>query len=105
MIAATNAVLTTGRLRDRPFARLIAIALLVTLCGAQAIAQNPATSVSVDANANHRPINPNIYGVSYGATYDISTLNAPLNRSGGNATSMYNWQVNALNTGVAVPSR
>ena len=57
------------------------IAVLVALCATLAVAQNPATSVSVDVNANHRAISPNICGVSYGDTYDIGTLNAPLNRS------------------------
>jgi fibronectin type 3 domain-containing protein len=73
--------------------------LLAVLCAAPALAQNAATSVSVDANANRHAINPGIYGVSYGATADIAALNAPLNRAGGNATSMYNWQINGHNAG------
>ena len=99
MTVATSAVFTTGKLAGRLFPSLIALTFAAALLSPEAIAQNPATSVSVDANANHRAINPNIYGVSYGDTYDIGTLNAPLNRSGGNSTSMYNWQANAHNTG------
>jgi hypothetical protein len=49
----------------------------------------------VDANANRHAINPNIYGIAYGDAHDMTTLNVPLNRWGGNATSRYNWQIDA----------
>ncbi|HUA19885.1 MAG TPA: glycoside hydrolase family 44 protein [Bryobacteraceae bacterium] len=69
-------------------------------CFAQnGFAQNPATTVNVDANANRHAINPNIYGIAYGDAQDMSTLNAPLNRWGGNATSRYNWQIDAHSAG------
>lgn len=70
----------------------ISIALLGTLL---VFAQNPATSVSVDAKANLRPINPNIYGIAYGDAHDMQALNASLNRWGGNSTTRYNWQLDA----------
>jgi hypothetical protein len=61
-------------------------------------AQNAATSVSVDATANQRAINPNIYGVCVAGQSDIANLNAPLNRLGGETlASTYNWQIDALN--------
>src|SRR5579884_2515486 len=69
------------------------------LCVVPAFAQNPATSVNVDAAANQHPINPNIYGIAYGDAHDIATLNAPLNRWGGNSTSRYNWQIDAHSAG------
>jgi len=69
--------------------------IVILIAAAQCLAQNPATSVSVDANANRHPINPNIYGIAYGDGHDVTTLNAPLNRWGGNATSRYNWQIDA----------
>lgn len=68
---------------------------LCALFAAAVCGQNTATTVSVDAKANEHPINPNIYGVSYGSAHDMTTLNAPLNRWGGNATSRYNWQIDA----------
>jgi hypothetical protein len=74
---------------------LLALASVV-ICTAS-FAQNPATSVAVDANANQHPINPNVYGVCFGTQSDIAALNAPLNRFGGNNTSDYNWQQDALN--------
>jgi hypothetical protein len=69
--------------------------LLVLLAAPRSSAQNPQTSVSVDANANRHPINPNIYGIAYGDAHDMQALNAPLNRWGGNSTTRYNWQIDA----------
>jgi len=58
-----------------------------------------SVSISVDANLNRRPINPQIYGVAHATTAQLAELNAPLNRSGGNNTTRYNWQQNADNRG------
>ncbi len=52
-------------------ASLLAILLFAA---AQAFAQNAATTVSVDANANRHAINPNIYGIAYGDAHDMTTL-------------------------------
>ena len=75
--------------------------LLVLFGAALALGQgqNPATSVSVDANANRHPINPNVYGIAYGTAHDMSTLNPSLNRWGGNSTTRYNWQIDAHSAG------
>lgn len=62
-----------------------------------AAAQNPAVTVRVDANRNRRAINPNIYGTAFASRAALADLNCPLNRSGGNAASRYNWQLNASN--------
>ncbi|MHB0971785.1 MAG: glycoside hydrolase family 44 protein [Thermoanaerobaculia bacterium] len=53
--------------------------------------------VDVDAAADRRPISPLIYGVAFANTAELLELNVPLNRSGGNATSRYNWRINATN--------
>lgn len=53
--------------------------------------------VAVDALADRHPINPLIYGVAFASSNALLELNVPLNRSGGNATSRYNWQTNASN--------
>jgi len=37
------------------------------------------------------------YGVAFASAADLTDLNAPLNRSGGNGTTRYNWQINASN--------
>src|SRR5690349_3165598 len=61
----------------------------------------PALSVSshVDASANRHAISPEIYGVAFASATDLADLNVPLNRNGGNATSRYNWQLDASNRG------
>ena len=60
-------------------------------------AQNPTANIAVDAALNRRPIDPRIYGLAYATTAQLSDLNVPLNRYGGNNTSRYNWQLNADN--------
>ena len=63
---------------------------------------NPVTSgtnanvtVQIDAAANRHAISPLIYGVAFASTSELLDLNAPLHRSGGNAETRYNWQINA----------
>ena len=75
--------------------RIVGHSLALLFLAATALGQNPPTSVAVDANANRHPISPNIYGICYGDANDMAALNAPLNRWGGNATSRYNWQIDA----------
>src|SRR3954451_9221784 len=75
--------------------KLLPFFLLCTL----AWAQNPTATVTVDVNVNRRPIDPRIYGIAFGTTAQLSDLNVPLNRYGGNNTSRYNWQINADNRG------
>ena len=81
---------------------LAALALLVGLVTTRppiGIAQGPTVSINIDVLTNRRPINPNIYGVAFASTAQLVDLNSPLNRSGGNATSQYNWQCNCDNRG------
>ena len=56
-------------------------------------------TVSVDAAADKKPISPLIYGLNFATTAQLTELNVPLNRSGGNSASMYNWRINARNAG------
>jgi hypothetical protein len=63
-------------------------------------AQNAAVTISVDAAASRRPINPAVYGVAYATPAQLQDLNAPVHRYGGNNTSRYNWQLNADNRGM-----
>jgi hypothetical protein len=74
--------------------RPVTTAFLLCLCG---FAQNPAASVSIDVNVDRHPINPHIYGFSFASTSDLAATNFTANRSGGNATTRYNWQINATN--------
>jgi len=55
------------------------------------------TTVNVDATAGRHRINPNVYGVNFATRAQLADLNVPLNRSGGNTTTRYNWQQNCAN--------
>jgi hypothetical protein len=71
----------------------------ITLIGAlpPAPATNGAVTVFVDAQRDCHPISPLIYGVAFASSNQLRELNSPLNRSGGNGESRYNWQLNAHN--------
>ncbi|HOP99120.1 MAG TPA: glycoside hydrolase family 44 protein [Verrucomicrobiota bacterium] len=58
---------------------------------------NEPVNVVVDAARNRRPISPLIYGVAFASSNELALLQAPLNRSGGNAETRYNWELNARN--------
>ena len=73
------------------------VIVLAFFCAVSASAQNAPVTISVDANFNRRPIQPNIYGVAHATTAQLNDLNSPLNRNGGNNTTRYNWQLNADN--------
>ena len=81
------------------FSARVSLSSALLFCAVQGFAQNPATSVSVDANANRHVISPDIYGIAYGSASDMTALNAPLNRWGGDSTSRYNWQIDAHSAG------
>jgi hypothetical protein len=74
---------------------VLAGGVLVPLPGT---AQNPVT-ITVDAGAGRRAIDPNVYGVAHATTAQLADLNVTLNRNGGNNTTRYNWQLNADNRG------
>jgi len=73
--------------------------LVLALLSAPLLAQNPPVQIAVDAALDRHPIHPEIYGVAFGSTALLADLNCPVNRSGGNAASLYNWQANASNRG------
>ncbi len=77
---------------------ILGLCLSFTL-NSPAHAQNPAITVKVDAKANQKPISPLIYGLAFPTNAQITDLNCPLNRSGGNTTTRYNWKLNADNKG------
>jgi hypothetical protein len=58
---------------------------------------NANVSVQIDASANRHAISPLIYGVAFASSNQLVDLNFPVNRSGGNAETRYNWQLNAHN--------
>lgn len=54
-------------------------------------------AVTVDASAGRHPISDLVYGTAFASAAQLADLNAPLNRSGGNAETRYNWELNAHN--------
>jgi hypothetical protein len=77
--------------------RVAGILLALCVLDTAAAANNPAVTVAIDVNTARHTINPMVYGVSFGTPSDLKTLNAPLNRSGGNTTTTYSWRQNASN--------
>jgi hypothetical protein len=80
--------------------RLKKTALLASVLAVFSItawADNPTVTVTVNANANRHAISPLIYGANWADQTTLSDLNLSVNRRGGNATSTYNWQINAAN--------
>jgi hypothetical protein len=75
--------------------RSLALALVI-LAPTVALGQ---VTIAVDGAANRRPIDPNVYGVAHAAAAELTDLNVPLNRYGGNNTSRTNWLQNADNRG------
>ena len=69
----------------------------VTLLVGAAPATNPGVAITIDAQSNRHPISPQIYGVAFATSNQLSDFNFTMNRSGGNNESRYNWQINAHN--------
>lgn len=77
----------------------VLVVVVAAACVGGANAPDTNVTLTVNAGANRRAINPHIYGVANATTAALSDLNVPLNRYGGNNTSRYNWQANADNRG------
>ena len=99
MFARQARLSRAARAHSRIVATAAAVALILLCNQITGTAQNPAVTISVDPTANRHPIDPNIYGVAHATTAQLSDLNTPLNRNGGNNTTRYNWQLNADNRG------
>lgn len=80
-------------------AALAVATLTTTTTTASAATTNPATTVTVDVAADRHAIDPRIYGLNFATSAQLADLKVPLNRSGGNTTSTYNWRLNADNKG------
>jgi len=63
------------------------------------VVTNSPVTLLIDALRDRHPISPLIYGVAFASASQLADLNAPLNRSGGNTETRYNWQLNAHNHG------
>ncbi len=54
-------------------------------------------ALRVDASGNQHPISPYIYGMNFAEEALVKELRLPVNRSGGNATTRYNWKLDVSN--------
>ena len=72
-------------------------AVMVTSVAAEVATHANPVEITVDASRRRHAITPLIYGVCFGSKDQVSDLNAPLNRQGGNNFTRYNWRVNTLN--------
>ena len=61
-------MLQTCSTRTWPTLRRLAFALTASAAAAWPIAAGAQVTVAVDAAANRRPINPNVYGVAHAGT-------------------------------------
>ena len=80
-------------------AALVPAMLTTTAATAPAASTNPVATVTVDLTADRHAIDPRIYGLNFATSAQLTDLRVPLNRSGGNTTSTYNWRLNADNKG------
>jgi hypothetical protein len=58
---------------------------------------NVGVTVQIDALANRHAISPQIYGVAFATSNQLSDLNFTMNRMGGNNETRDNWEINAHN--------
>jgi hypothetical protein len=72
---------------------------LAAACLSLATAARADVNVTVDPSLDRRPINPLIYGVNFASSTQLSSVDYPLNRWGGNAVTRYNWRTDVSNRG------
>ncbi len=70
---------------------------LALTTGATPPVTNAAVPILINALLDRHAISPLVYGTCFASSNQLSDLNCPLNRSGGNAETRYNWQLNARN--------
>jgi hypothetical protein len=69
------------------------------LCNSAGTCQAQATSpIQIDGTPG-APIHPEIYGMAFAPPSVLTALRIPVNRWGGNGTTLYNWQLDVHNTG------
>lgn len=70
---------------------------LVTATNTTSNGTNAGVTVQIDALSNRHVISPQIYGVAFANSNQLSDLNFTMNRMGGNNETRDNWQINAHN--------
>src|SRR5579883_3368493 len=105
MLVSPLSSASAGR-RRRRFLSLFVASLLLAALGLtfqqvvpSALAATDGPSLTVDVAAGRHAISPDIYGMNFPDAALAKELDLPIARNGGNATSRYNWQVDATNRG------
>jgi hypothetical protein len=70
---------------------------LVSATNSAGTGSNASLTVVLDALANRHAISPQIYGVAFASSNQLSDLNFTMNRMGGNNETRDNWEINAHN--------
>lgn len=70
---------------------------LVSATNTGAGGTNTTVIVQIDALSNRHAISPQIYGVAFANSNQLTDLNFTMNRMGGNNETRDNWQINAHN--------
>ena len=65
---------------------------MVAALALASVSAHAAVDVNVNVNLERRLVHPEIYGMNFSSSGQLSALGVPLNRSGGNSTTRYNWQ-------------
>lgn len=88
-------------LRRLPIILICSLLVLLTGIVIPVAAQSRQTGpiLTVDFATAQYPISPYIYGMNFGDADLVAELQIPVRRWGGNATTRYNWQLDAYNTG------
>ncbi|MCU1281915.1 MAG: hypothetical protein JWM53_5461, partial [bacterium] len=67
------------------------------LCQSGVCAPLSGDALVVDAAGGRHAIHPEIYGLAFASPATLTALHVPLNRWGGDGTTLYNWQTNVSN--------
>ncbi|MGZ3441458.1 MAG: hypothetical protein ACXVDD_18190, partial [Polyangia bacterium] len=67
------------------------------LCQSGACAPLSGNALVVDAAGGRHAIHPEIYGLAFASPATLTALRVPLNRWGGDGTTLFNWQTNVGN--------
>ena len=67
------------------------------LCASGACTALSGSALVVDAANGRHAIHPEIYGLAFASPATLTALRVPLNRWGGDGTTLFNWQTNVGN--------
>ena len=89
---------------QKPLRCLLNLAVVLELssmpfCCCRADQADDVITIRVDVSQDRHPISPLIYGVNFATQDQLKLLNSPINRSGGNATTRYNWKQYCTSSG------